>query len=1769
MPDQIIPPPTVFDMAGALDMPAPAEIPDLPSPTPLPAPEYGAYGGQSTEDLLKSNLDKFKQSASQTFDYNSLIQPIRYDDPVYDRLQKSYEGQRGDLFNKLGFFPDINNEDRYARSLTKWQKLGVAMGMVGDLAKDTFFGQWETEADFWKNLSTGKFKQAFLPEYSNEDLLKMNASLERATTENYIPLSSAEQNGEYGFGKLATGIGQFGFTLGTIGAFGTQMALEMGAAALLAPVTEGLSVGVEALSFTNKIKRLFNLTEAYRNLSKFENGVEAANKIKTAYNYVKNTDNIKAGLGKFYGFTKQWNAAVGEAKFEAAGSYADYVNGERLKALQNNRIITYEEQQDMETKAANIAQHNNLTNIALLFAMNKLNMNNVLRGGFGVQRRFISEFGKALEKDILKEGEKYISRFAVKATSKQGLLGMAKGLSGWTLDSAWEGVQEVAQGASGNYWKDYYVNSYDRKSAYDKLNLVGKTVSDKLKDDQSFEEFISGFIIGVPGAAVNRAIGGVMNYGQRGQIKEYKKSVEDYVNKLNEFEKDPLRVFDPRVANLNNQTTFTKMMDDAVKKNDIYAYKNINKEALRDMVMLGIKTGKLDYMIDTLKNQVDTLEDDQFKEIFNISADSTSRKTAKDYVNMVEEEAGYIVKEYDKAKQKFPNPFANMKGIKAGSTEEVDQKIRQVAWEDAVQDLIFEHRNYADTVKRMSSILGDAKEFVGEALYNPFFTMTSSENIDKEINILKQEISADKQAENKTKDITDRIEAKQKQLDALKKWQKSHNLMSKPVGVGMFSESMARYTDEAKAAFGEVLNVFQDQGKASTLTTDSIDKAYNHIIDFMKLQNDNQTAVKNISFLSSPDGFKENYSARNELAKIFYDMEIARRDGVVDKRTKILQALDTDPDFNNLPKVPGLGARLDASMQEREYDDVEDIMNELEDIYDEYTGVKKPEVKSEETTGTSATPESIKNTLDSVLSDGSKTFDQKIKDLVSKGILTTITLNGKKTDSVIYSGRLILFANINGIIQPIYRSSNGTSDKQAGSWYPFFGFGNLFEENKFIDPSDQSKGVENTGRVAGMFEAGWLIKGNNGQDIKLNYEKGHGIPEIQALQEMFNKHASFSATAFAKIDEFKSKGFTTNDTQTIATDDRSVLQFNKEVYGVENPGVYNGTVFEDNKNHKYPRDVIGNVTTPITPKDWIRSIVDKLTQATSSTTAPLSDIDKIKSKNAQLGESILQKLGFKIENRSPNGNVKGGQDGWKIRFNIKNSATGGSYYDDGKSTLVDDAYKDKVFKLVNFLNTYFNTEVSTGSLEKAEELTGKQGYHAFTKDKSNPSSIWKHLAGGEIGESDFTIYIGSADDVLKFISDVRTKHPEILELLHTGNQSGDILIDDIFKGRIEGADIGFSGYHVPTNLNKVIGSDDFIFVHNGHKVIISYAGKALTDITVISEETGKGYKGVFDENMKKDLPELYKNIRNIIGFQLYGKYLTGSNNEFVKLTGVKDADLADVKSRPASSVNKSLIFKKYETKINNAFDKSTLDKLSLEISKNKIGLSEEDKKALLDLIQEKYNTIPSGNEAGMKVFQSYLDALKNITIDQTKTPKEQAADYNEKANSIINTAMADTRLYSSELPDDLVARLFNLANETERSILDGTYTQKKESNFDNVSKQIEEATTADELKKIKKMVDETFTGKELADLTKLIIDKLESMPADETNTDSYPVNETHDFSNVDEFNEDDFEEDINNIVNNNKEETGTEEDDKKNTDYTQDDDDIFDEFKSCNVPPQD
>jgi len=972
-----------LDPLGVLNPSGLEPLEGLPSPglTIVPELSSGRYDVDPYNAIRSNSLSRY---AGKTFDPANITQPIRYTDESFTKLQKTFDNpDRDNLFTEIGFYPFENNEDRFARSLTRWQKMGLAWDQMTGLAAETFKEQWVTEGKFWKNLVSGDLKEAFLPFSDTKELADMGRTMQQISTENYIPLTEAEQRGdEFGFGKFATTVGQFGFTLGTIGAFSTQLVLEFAAAAILAPETEGASIAAAGASLVNKVKRILTLGKFYKNLSKIENSIESANKIKQAYQYFTKSSNIKAGLGSFYSFTKQWNAAAAEAKFEAASSYVDYMDEATRKAKEEGRMLTLGERANLEKEASDIAMGNGITNTGLLYVMNRINMGNLFRGPFGAQKRFLSELSGNIGDDLVRTAKGWVRKGTLSMFTKEGAAGAGKGLFKWGIDSAWEGVQEVVQGSSSEFWNKYYKDQYDRKSGFEQMYLAGKAVSDHLDGKNAFDEFISGFIIGVPGTAVNMSIGKALNSTvYKKQMQERKNIIDDYAAKLNKWEENPLRVFDPRIANANNQMEFSKQMSEAIKSGDIYAYKNLHNQQMRDMIVLGLRTGKLEYMMDTMRDQLNNLSADDFEAIFKVTADSSNKKSAMDYLNTFEQKAADIAKDYDKIKQEFPNAWSDFSKLKDGTEEKKRGQLRYIAWENAVQDLIFEKDTYRNVIGRMSNILGDVKDSLGDALYNPFYTATSDENITTETLLLQDEIKNLKSAETQDEKTKKLIADKERQLRALSKWRDSNKLITESfTRAEGFSLSMAEFTDESKAAFKELMDAYQDTMGGDMLTSEQIEAGYKGMIDYARLNNDKGRAVTNISLLSSPEGFAEQFDRHFESATKFYTAEMFRRQAVVQLRTELLKELDSNTDFANQPKVKVLYARLREAAANREFDTVDELMDEILDEYNNYYQTAK-EVET--------APEQIGN-VHTVKQDADGTFSviSPQGNLVQKGIAT-------------------------------------------------------------------------------------------------------------------------------------------------------------------------------------------------------------------------------------------------------------------------------------------------------------------------------------------------------------------------------------------------------------------------------------------------------------------------------------------------------------------------------------------------------------------------------------------------------------------------------------------------------------------------------------------------------------------------------------------------------------------------------------------------------------
>lgn len=249
--------------------------------------------------------------------------------------------------------------------------------------------------------------------------------------------------------------------------------------------------------------------------------------------------------------------------------------------------------------------------------------------------------------------------------------------------------------------------------------------------------------------------------------------------------------------------------------------------------------------------------------------------------------------------------------------------------------------------------------------------------------------------------------------------------------------------------------------------------------------------------------------------------------------------------------------------------------------------------------------------------------------------------------------------------------------------------------------------------------------------------------------------------------------------------------------------------------------------------------------------------------------------------------------GWKVRFNIK--------------ATTDEDYKAKAKKLSEWLDNYFGTT-------KRQEQKG-DGYFAFKEGIS--SSVWKHLAGGEKGESDFTIYIGNKKDAIKFAKQV--EESEIKDLITIGTMGEDTLIGNIVKGRFDSKEFK---YLVP-NVNILKKSlEEEGLSKNGEFVTQTKSGIkiVITDGEIIySTDGGKTFKH-YKSSIVSDTKNAVE-VRNQIIEDIYGDDYTGNNAKLAALEGNESKSILDrakenAKSNPEGPKLDNTLFKTGEEVVN-------------------------------------------------------------------------------------------------------------------------------------------------------------------------------------------------------------------------------------------------------------
>lgn len=449
-----------------------------------------------------------------------------------------------------------------------------------------------------------------------------------------------------------------GFTIGALAAAAVvdvPLAL-VGTALGEAPlVAEGGMLARQAgkiYSGIGKLSRLLNSGteeyQGYKNLvNSGENVLKALDKSSKIINGF-NGARFLAGVGL---------SAYGESIMEANNGYL-----ETKKDLQSRYVDEYgnyngteETTQEIERTAKDVGKSIVAPNFAFLAVSNMIGLGSILRPANAA----IKATEEALAKEVaMKVNPLNINTFEIVNTGKKGLAGMFSKASGvGTLigtnlrEAAEEGYQYVVSESS----KDYYKRRFDTHASnetYTMADSIGKGINNLFTTTEGQQNMLMGFLGGafqhVGQHGINRVRG--INPLSGAALA---------ANIQGRLEKDSVTgLFNVARNEAVTATSINKEMQQALRKGDIFEYKNLQHQQLFNFVASGVEANKFDLRVEQLE-ALKNLSKEDFQTMFNLELNETSHATVSDYVDSVIEKAHSIKEDIDKINISFgSNPFS-------------------------------------------------------------------------------------------------------------------------------------------------------------------------------------------------------------------------------------------------------------------------------------------------------------------------------------------------------------------------------------------------------------------------------------------------------------------------------------------------------------------------------------------------------------------------------------------------------------------------------------------------------------------------------------------------------------------------------------------------------------------------------------------------------------------------------------------------------------------------------------------------------------------------------------------------------------------------------------------------------------------------------------------------------------------------------------------------------------------------------------------------------
>jgi hypothetical protein len=373
------------------------------------------------------------------------------------------------------------------------------------------------------------------------------------------------------------------------------------------------------------------------------------------------------------------------------------------------------------------------------------------------------------------------------------------------------------------------------------MTSTTRSMAEQFGSSEGLESMIVG---GITAALTGEGISVLDKVKGRGKNKR----LDSAINIMNQY--GMTGILSEKYADTSRGLEISKQMQDAVKSNNIFKYKNLKSDMLFNFVNSRIPIGMHDVTIDQLK-MLKELPKEEFEKTFGMDFSTSNKQTVGEYVDNIILKAENIKDTVEGVNSMFKNPYKRVIDPKTDD-ERIDQKKYSIFenWKKDLSGLSVVQQDVDNRLFDIQSSVNNINPYVS----NDLLRMLSSDKGLKELN------NAYEQKANALSESLATIDPSKRA--AVRAEIKKLRTLSEKISLSTSSKT------QDQSLFNTLLNFEvngQDFSASNTIGLDKSQKLSVYSEDINKLNNRKVDAEKSFDYLASEKGFDNYFNEEERL----------------------------------------------------------------------------------------------------------------------------------------------------------------------------------------------------------------------------------------------------------------------------------------------------------------------------------------------------------------------------------------------------------------------------------------------------------------------------------------------------------------------------------------------------------------------------------------------------------------------------------------------------------------------------------------------------------------------------------------------------------------------------------------------------------------------------------------------------------------------------------------------------------------------------------------